>query len=175
MKEKVLIQEVSVTKKGEVKIFRIKLPSDAKTIIGIEKTILDLPPLELSGSRGSGDGIGPSAGYVIPWLQFQPNFLIGDLRLQSLKNANIFYAGEVRDNDYNVGYWNFSLTISFGAAPWTHGYRREEEVVKVNECCGEIRGIFRDRLGAKYNTDIPYTVKIYLWYTSEEECKTEKQ
>ena len=39
MREKVIISPVLITKKGEIKSFQIKLPSDVKTIIGIESTV----------------------------------------------------------------------------------------------------------------------------------------
>jgi len=35
-KEQVLVQQIRITKKGEIKHFQIRLPRDTKLIIGIE-------------------------------------------------------------------------------------------------------------------------------------------
>jgi hypothetical protein len=39
VREKVVVAELHITKKGEIKHFQIKLPRDAVRIIGIETTV----------------------------------------------------------------------------------------------------------------------------------------
>lgn len=186
MKEKVLIYPVTVRKKGEVKSFQIILPEDARRIIGIETTVKDLDVLITPGGFGGeplaapGEGFGgegfaafgvfaaPAAQHHFHWGQ---TYLAGYLKLQSCERANIFYAGDVRLTDNNLGYGNFSQTNFFRHRAWTHGYRREEDVVCVNECCSVIQGTYTDAAGLRLNVDAQYTVKVYVWYEAEEIIK----
>lgn len=166
MKEKVFIYPLAISRKGEIKSFQIKLPADAKRIIGIETTVKGLDVLITGG--GGGDGFAAFFAVAPHHFQFLPTYLAGYLRLQSCESANIFYAGDVWLTDNNLGYGNYSQTNFFRHCAWTHGYRREEDVVSVSEPCSIIQGTYTDQAGERLNTDARYTVNVYLWYWAEE-------
>lgn len=153
MREKVVITALVINKVGHVKHFQIKLPKTAKRIIGIElggRLITDTK--NLTAPRPTEN---PTA--------FKRNTLLGELKLQSCENANVFYAGHLQ-SDNNIGYGDFSENQFWKVKPFTHQTMTFEETVIVNAESTIIQGVYKDRIGEQYETDVNYVVNVYLWY-----------
>lgn len=162
MREKVVIEKISVSRRGEIKAFQIKLPPDAKWIIGFEATPLDIDVFD------SPFDFGPVEFYF-----FKRSHFLGEARLQSCGKANLFYSADIFLNDRNLGYGDFSqVPATWHARAWSTGYQREEDKVYVGEGCPVIRGYYKDRRGEILDSDLTYSVNLYLWYATEDEPQT---
>lgn len=163
MKPKVIIQPLNIIRKGEIKSFQVKMPSDAKRITGIVCDVKGLDILlavEVSAGGGVSDGFPSGIN-----LRMQDTISAGELKLQSCESANIFYAKEVKMSDNNLGYGDFSLTDDWWGFPY--GYQWEPDEVMVEENCPVINGTYRDLLGSRLGNDLAYQVNLYLWYSTE--------
>jgi hypothetical protein len=198
MKERVVIKPVSVTKRGEIQYFQIRLPRDAKNIIGVETGICRTGKgfSEYVRSRVYGPApvpapalaaAAPVASYKVPvpvpaprgslfqsTLAFRRDILIGELKLQSLEKANVFFSDDVYERDQNMGFADFSTSGFMIPSPFTHEFNRFEEKVIVDGVTTLIGGYFKDRIGERFKTNLSYSVNVYVWYEIEEE-KTEKE
>ncbi len=153
MREKVVITTFVINKAGQVKHFQIKLPKTAKLIIGVELgSRLITNTKNLTAPR-------PTESQTA----FKRNTLFGELKLQSCENANVFYSGQLQ-SDNNMGYGDFSENQFWKVKPFTHQAMTFEETVIVNAGSTIIQGVFKDRIGEQYQTDVNYIVKVYLWY-----------
>jgi hypothetical protein len=153
MREKVVITALVINKVGQVKHFQIKLPKTAKRIIGIElggRLITNTKDLIVPRPNDSHTA-------------FKRNTLLGELKLQSCENANVFYAGHLQ-SDNNIGYGDFSENQFWKAKPFTHQTMTFEETVIVNAESTIVQGVYKDRIGEQYETDVNYLVNVYLWY-----------
>jgi hypothetical protein len=157
MKEKVIIEELSISKKGQLNTFQLRVPADAKSIIGFEMNAIGLILNDVPVFGGLPAGL----------LKFQHSEVIGEIRMQSCGKSNLFYSGEVCFNDLNLGFADFTQTPESISSQWTKGFKREEDVVLVDECCALVQGNYRDIIGTLTNTDLVYTVKVYMWYSTE--------
>lgn len=162
MREQVVITPVSIKKSGEIKYFQIRLPKNSKQIIGIE-----------IGSRGISEKL-KATGVLPPWLTFNRNTFIGEMKLQSCEQANIFYATDIQ-LDENLGFGDFSQNITWQANNFSHQRKTEEETVKVNGDTAIVQGVYKDRIGEQNNIDMQYTVNVYVWVEIEEICSTENK
>jgi hypothetical protein len=102
-------------------------------------------------------------------MTFRPAQLIGELKLQSLEEANIFYATDIYEHDLNFIFADFSITRQFIAQAWTHGRERIEDIVKVDRVTTILQGIYKDRLGERQKQDTRYSVNVYVWYEIKDE------
>ena len=148
-KEAVIINTIVIKRQGERRHFQIKLPKDAKHIIGIEcgGRVVDTIRPSVSGS----------GGYI------RRNDLIGVLKLQSCEEANIFYAGHLQ-TDNNLGYGDFSQNRFWKINPFTHQAMAFEETVIVNADSTIIQGVYKDSIGKQRQQDVNYLVNVYVWY-----------
>lgn len=172
--ESVTVHTIPISKKGEWNYFQVRLPKDAKKIIGVETGlhIKDELPFEVAGGVGKRFGI-------------ERNNLMGELKLQSLDTANIFYAKDIVEEDRNMGSDNIKIIDNTGLGerriafmreapppdlwqpmfPWTHGNKLEEDGLLMLHN-PVIAGIYKDVIGKQYNTDINYKVMLYIWHDS---------
>ena len=161
MRERVIITSFDIRAIGEHKYFQIKLPANANRIIGIEVTnriyILEVPTQADSG-KGKG-------GAVQNNNVFQRNLIIGDLRLQSCEEANIFYATYV-EADRNVAYLDYT-SAAFQPKPYTHQRRALEEPIIVDAESTIIQGMYKDLSNPDADHHPVYTVNVYVWYEVE--------
>jgi hypothetical protein len=157
MKEKVIIEELSISKKGQLNMFQILIPSDAKHIIGFETNAIGLILNDVPVFGGLPTGL----------LKFQHSEVIGEVRIQSCGKSNLFYSDEVCFNDLNIGFADFTQTGEWISSQWIKGVKREEDIVLVDECCAVLQGNYKDIIGTTSNVDLVYTVKVYLWYSTE--------
>lgn len=154
IQEQVIITPINIIKAGQVKHFQIKLPKTAKRIIGVE-----LGGRLLTDSK---DRVAIPASIGSP-TAFKRNALIGELKLQSCEEANIFYAGHLQ-SDRNMGYGDFTQNSFWKVNPFTHQTMTFEEVVIVDAESTIVQGVFKDRLGEEQDNNINYLVNVYLWY-----------
>lgn len=160
MKEKVTIQQVQISKRGEIKTFQVKLPTDAKKIIGIETTVKGIDVFEEIFFDF----------HASPIFFFRRNYIAGEFRLQGCEGSNMFYVKDVMVNDANLGFGDFAQGFYMREKAWTHGYNRFEEEVLVDENCPVLFGTFKDRFGEIWGGDISYQVNVYVWYSTVDEA-----
>jgi hypothetical protein len=158
MQQEVVPYTVAISQLGQKAYFQIRLPHDTKRIIGLEYGIM---PDEGAVSI-------PPAPTINPYLQIQANELYGRLVLQVPGVAGIFYQGDII-KDRNI---QFGENIAFAFLPavanihfpswhpalWTHGRKREEFMLQVDNA-DFVEGLFWN---TKTEAD-PYNLHIYLW------------
>lgn len=196
IKRRIIATKISITKQGEIKFFQVKIPFDAKVIIGIEtamrlKTFQVFPsqPILVPGDNPYGNivgfnGTGSPNGQAIsgsgnfPINNFSPspvdspigatrNSLVGELKLQSSDDSNIFYATNVYDPTVNEVFDKVSSVDIITKKAWTHGYKRELEEVLVDGNATVLAGLYKDKLGEMLKANISYDVFLYIWYKFE--------
>jgi hypothetical protein len=189
MKERVIVKRVVITKRGEIQYFQIRLPRNAERIIGIETSISRTGKGFSEYVHSRGYAATPVAAVAAPAikvpvpvpvplpkpggspavLRFQRNALIGELKLQSLERANVFYSSEVFESDRNVGFGDFSVSRFFPVNPWSHEILREPEPVEVDGITTLIGGVFTDAIGAQFKTNLSYQANVFVWYEIKDE------
>lgn len=169
--ERVTAHIINITRRGEWNYFQVRLPKDARKIIGIETglKLIDEIPDEYYGAYEAR-------------FRIRRNELIGDIKLQSLDDANIFYAKEIWADDRNANADSVVINdysppaerrIAFLKVdppdlwqpdfPWMHSSKLEEDGVLL--CHNPIiTGVYKDAVGKKYETDFSYKVLLYIWY-----------
>ena len=180
MREQVIIQSISISKRGQQNFFQVKLPRDTHKIIGIETglCLLNVP------------------GYFIPASEqsmlMRRNNLMGVVKLRANGKPDVFYSKEVFERDINISAGEIIIVpppvVSEERTPlrklneqpdgnsfdyftyWTHGTKREEDPLSI--CgCSVINGQFKDVAGEYFGTDMQYKVMLYIWI----ERKTNQQ
>jgi hypothetical protein len=157
MKEQVIITPIFITRKGELKSFQIRIPPDAKSLLGFEATGLNVDTND-----------NPFGALPFGLYEFQRSFLLGEIRVQSCGKANLFYSAQVTLTDRNLGFGDFSQSSEWFAQRWTHGYTRYQDPVHIEDCSPVLFGTYRDTLGQQRNVDVPYIVNVYMWYERRE-------
>ncbi len=164
MQEQVIVTPLKITKAGQVKHFQIKLPSNAKHIIGIEiggKFLAD------TKTKANVEVTNPIREVIVGNEDsrglFKRNTLVGELKLQSCEEANIFYAGYLQ-LDKNVAYGDFTQNRFWRANNFTHQQQCFEDTVIVDADSTMIQGFYKDSLGEQSKKDISYQVNVYVWY-----------
>lgn len=166
MKEQVIIQAISISKRGQQNFFQVKLPRDAHKIVGIETglNVLNVP------------------GYFIPAQELSKlvrrNNLMGVVQLRVSEKPDIFYSKEIFEKDINIGAGEIKIIPppvmmerkvdqpdgnSFDYfTHWTHGTKREEDPLNICDC-SVINGQYKDAIGEYFQTDVSYKVLLYIW------------
>jgi hypothetical protein len=180
IREHVVITQVNITNAGQVKHFQVKLPKNAKRIIGVElggrllqrtdRPISDAMPAPYAEHSAaysvSASGASAGAETSAP-TYFKRNKLIGEVKLQSCEEANIFYAGHLQ-TDENIGYGDFTQNNFWMPSAFSHQAQSLEERVVVDGNSTIIQGIYRDRIGEQSKVSYSYLVNIYVWIEIEE-------
>ena len=198
-KEKVIIKKLPITQVGQVVNFQMKIPRDALRIVGVELSashfaIIPPPqptqpiqqPQPVLSAIQQAAGQPPQA--VLSLVQqamarnnkelakakailfFTASKLMGDLRLQSCEDTNIFYSGNVYFSDANIGYGDYSASALFPPISPTHGGKMDEYIVNTEGETTILKGVFRDRQPQGGNPTMAdqlfykYDVKVYVWY-----------
>lgn len=151
MQEQVNITPIEITKAGQIKHFQIRLPKTAKKVIGVE-----IGGRFLQGSN-------PLAN-INSDTPFKRNQLVGELKLQSCEEANVFYAGELR-LDRNMSYGDYTKNTQWMPEIFTHQMQTFEDVVITNADSTVINGMYKDNNGLQNKLDISYKLNVYLWYS----------
>lgn len=177
MRESVIVTKLSIKQQGERKHFQVKLPSDIKSIIGIEYSVrlVDMwplpavePPREVINPDGTISLILPADDSAVAIKsKFKANQFVGELRLQSYDQMNWFYAADVYANDTNLNLFDVS-DLYFRVKEYSHGIPCYEEVMVIPGVSTLIQGWYLDAMGKQYNQNLRYEVGIYVWITTEE-------
>ena len=193
MKERVIIKQVSITNKGEIQYFQIRLPRDAEHIIGIETGLsrtgkgfseyvrggaYRAAPVQAVAAAAPAPAIKVPVPVPAPQqrgfpVRFRRDALIGELKLQSLEKANVFFSEDAYESDQNIGFADYSATRFLTPSAWSHEMKRFEEKVVVNGVTTLIGGYFRDRIGEQFKTNLSYQVNVYVWYEIKERKEEE--
>ncbi len=164
MKQRIIATKISITRQGEIKFFQVKIPFDAQVITGIE-TAMRLKTFGGLNTFGTNQNvlrsrvINPGAGAV--------NSLVGELKLQSCDDSNVFYAVNVTDPTVIGNFANIPAVNFMAENAWTHGCKKELEKVLVDGNTTVLSGLYKDKLGEMLMTDVSYDVFVYVWYKFE--------
>ncbi|MDO8998312.1 MAG: hypothetical protein Q7W45_01000 [Bacteroidota bacterium] len=151
MQEQVCITPLAINKAGQVKHFQIRLPKTAKKVIGVE----------IGGRFLNGSKLVPN---INSDALFKCNQLVGELKLQSCEEANVFYAGELR-LDSNMAYGDYTKNTQWIPEVFTHQMQTFEDVVITNADSTVINGMYKDNIGLQNQQSVSYLLNVYLWYS----------
>ena len=163
-REGAIITTLTIDRPGQTKLFQVKIPREAKNIIGVE-----LGFVWLTGSHPGGSGIGE---WALPFMQ-KRNVLVGEVKLQSYEKANIFYAGEIAINQ-NQDFADFTGRF-FTPQVYTHQTHAHEEEVKVSGETTIIQGAYRDKLSSTVAGPYSYRVNLCLWMEAKEDLNSKEK
>lgn len=162
MKEQVIITPIKVRQAGQIVYFQIKLPTNARRIIGIELTerIINYPePTQAGSGKGKGDDEGLTKG-------FKRSSVLGEVRLQSCEEANLFYSSYVMV-ERNLAYGDFS-SLHFKPKAFSHQTQALEEPIIVDADSTIIQGMYKDLTANDSDNDPVYIVNVYVWIEKKE-------
>jgi hypothetical protein len=157
-KETAIVTKLHIERHKQVIFFEVKIPSEVSHIIGVEM-----------GMRWI-SGTLPSPTMPVDWIlpsEQQRNLLFGEISLQSYEKANLFFTGELVQNN-NHAHWDFTSQF-FTPKKYSHQSQMNEDIVKVNGKSSVIKGVYRDMLADTVETDYQYQVHLYLWTDLKEE------
>jgi hypothetical protein len=178
MTTRVKFISLQVEQQGQRVFFQLRLPADAKTIIGIETGV----------STANNLGTDPIPAATNDWLKIKRHNRIGELRLTGLDQADSFYSCEVVEADENLFRGDYSFehyatkvinpgttaeqvvfdyskpALSFWRpSPPTHSGLYFEDAIELR-AQRIVSGYYQDYLGKRLKQDNQYTVKVYIWY-----------
>lgn len=172
MKERVHIHTLEVSGQGQIINFQVRIPRDAKRIVGI-----------LITENVSAEGGAPSRGargvdISRPRITFPVK--VGHLILQSKDKANFFYAEDVlhNDNSFSVGDFTIAalsylpsislleLPSGIGTAKreFTGGAKWQELCIEIDIQNTKLFGIYTDTFNESREANSTYQVKLYFYY-----------
>lgn len=174
MRARVIIKEITIRKQGEVQFFQIRLPKNARRIIGVDTDIVLLSALQQQADASirpdKGNGVPPSMEVNrTPFLRWtaKSNPTVGKLKLQSMDRHNLFF-----DSWLSFIYLNSAMPdMRFGLYPRnpysliTNSHPRPVSVPVSNM---SINGLFTDAIGTRRQIDTSYRVKVFLWIETSE-------
>lgn len=172
MKEEVIIQTITISKRSQQNFFQVKLPRDTNKIIGVETGLylLNAPQYFIPAQELS--------------MLIRRNYMIGGVQLRANTKPDVFYSKEIFERDINTGVGEIKIipppVVSEERNPlrfinvqpdgnyfdyfthWTHGAKREED--PLNVCgCTIINGQYKDAIGEYFQADVNYKVMLYIW------------
>lgn len=168
--EGVIITSFVIERSNQIKLFQVRIPREAKNIIGVEMSMRWIagtvpPPSSVPGPPpGPPSWPPPTPIGGTPFI-IRRNQLVGELKLQSYEKANIFYTGELVI-DQNIDNRDFTAS-KFAPKVYTHQQVMNEDPVMVNGNTTLIQGVFRNKfpiVGA-----FQYRVFVYVWASVKED------
>lgn len=157
-RESVIVTSFTITKPGQNKLFQVRVPREVKHLLGVEMGFN-----WLSGS------FPPPPQAPDPWalqLGLRRNIYLGELKLQSYEQSNLFYTGELTES-MNHDQGDFS-SGHFLPTAFSHKMLSHETEAIVSGKTTIIQGAYRDRMNSSINGSYKYTVHLYLWTESKE-------
>jgi hypothetical protein len=121
----------------------------------------------ISDGSGVNDGTGenttlpPRDTRAIELFEYKPSFNLGELRLQSLETANIFYR-EYLSLDRQFARGDVSALPYLQPTAPTHQSHQLFEPILVEGKTSLIQGMYLDALGKSVSNFIPYQITVYL-------------
>ncbi len=194
MKERVHIHTLEVSRQGQIINFQVRIPRDAKRIVGIlisenAPAGINVPtiasPFTANGVMGgtfpiSDDSVSPNLAISPSRIPFPIN--VGSVLLQSKNKANFFYQEDVFHNDNSFAQGDFSVptpvfvprfTTSFFGSDIPNAFAQREfrGGANIKEVCMEIDvqstklfGMYTDVFNEQRKADSHYQVKLYFYY-----------
>lgn len=154
----VTTHEIGITRRGSINHFQLRLPRHAEKVIGIECGVQMITPLPWNLAYGD----------FITSFHFLPSLAIGELRLQHVGKAGIFFSTQIMEQDSNLGFADFSALPGFKPKSWTHQSTKEPISVEVNREANVLLGVYRDIVGTYFNMHMEYKILIHLWFETKE-------
>ena len=164
LQEKVIIERLTITRRGQVHYFMMNLPEDTAEVIGVETSYCSQ-----SNFLYENPAVAPLDANLLP---YNRSLLVGELKLQSMEKANVFYARHIQ-SDGNTSFGDYSVLPGFTPRDWSHFGSREDEAVSVPGRTTVIRGMYTDQLGHYMGTNPNYSLSVYLWLRMAEKTKPE--
>ena len=188
MKERVHIHTLEVSRQGQIINFQVRIPRDAKRIVGIlitenapAGTFVPIAPSFTNGMFPVSNAlISPDFSISPSRIPFPIN--VGSILLQSKNKANFFYQEDVFHNDNSFSQGDFSVptpvftprfTASFLGSdiPNAFAQRNFRGGANYRELCMEIDvqstklfGMYTDVFNEQRRFDSAYQVKLYFYY-----------
>jgi len=103
----------------------------------------------------------------ISFFPVKRNEFVGELKLQSCEEANIFYSEHIQ-NDARIGEGDYSEKALWKPAAFSHQRKVEEDIVVVDGETTIIQGHFKDRIGEANQGNWEYTITVYVWVEVED-------
>lgn len=182
-RSRLIVKDVVIQKQGEISFFQIRLPKNARRILGIETDVFMESVLEAdtssTGSGSHGGGINPdgTVGSPIevnrrPFLKWssKSNPVIGKLKLQSMDRNNIFFETWVPFVFLNSSLPDMSFGL-FPKSPYSLIVRSKPKPIGIPCSNAIINGLFTDDIGSRKNIDMKYRVKVFVWVQTTEPTK----
>ncbi len=179
MRARVLVKEITIRKRGEIQFFPIRLPKNAVRIIGVDTDVLMTSVLEPTTTadgtvRPDKPGDTPATAEVNlhPFLQWsiKTNPTIGKLKLQSLDRHSIFFESWISLVLLNASMPDMRYGL-FPKNPYSLISNCNPKRISVPVANPTINGYFTDTIGIRKQSDLTYTVKIFLWIETSEKDK----
>lgn len=163
-RESVIISSFNIERTNQIKLFQVRIPREAKNIIGVEMGMRWLvgavpPPTSVPGPPPGPVSWPPPLPVGGLQTILRRNQLVGELKLQSYEKANIFYTGELV-LDQNIDNRDFTHP-RFANKVYSHGLAMHEDPVSVNGDTTLVQGVFRNRLPVVGN--FQFRVFVYIW------------
>ena len=169
--ESVIITSFIIERQAQIKLFQVKIPREAKNIIGVEMGFRWLagtipPPVPVPGPPpGPVSWPPPTAVGSMPVI-IRRNQIVGELKLQSYEKANVFYTGDLVVNQ-NIDNRDFT-SGKFAPKVYTHQLASQEDQVIVNGDATLIQGAFRDKFLTALGV-FQYKVFVYIWVEAKQD------
>lgn len=159
MIEQAIIYKTTITRTGQRVGFQVRLPKDAKRLIGLEYDIRKIDAVLNSGEQMLFLIIDEPQP-LDDIFKRNTNQLIGRLSLQNTFCEGLFYQGDLIE-DRNEKQYEEIAAHGFAPKPWTHSTRREEMSISVNP--GLIQGLYEDCHNLQDYEELEYELILYFW------------
>jgi hypothetical protein len=183
---RVIIEEMRITRQGEIKNFQIKIPKNTKRIIAIDTDVrinTQIPGLISGGVRSTKEAYASAVlasessssdstyRSKLPYLIWNPrvNPPLGKLKLRSRERTNIFYEEWLHFIQFNAGIPDMSIRL-FDLHPASLNKNNAPKKVDVPSDTTLINGLFEEYFGKLIRRDLDYSIKIFVWLETEEDA-----
>lgn len=150
--EQVIVNRVTIDRPRQVRLFQVRLPRQTQDLTGVATTVrwlIGAPAL--TGERKT------------PWelpFEMRGNTPIGDLRLQSADQGNIFYTQEVILNNNN----DFGDFASEYLVPNNYNQLKAAiDPVRIGGKATVVFGCYKDQLAESLTLPFRYVLSVYTW------------
>lgn len=150
--EQVITNRLVIDRPKQVRLFQVSLPRQTSELIGIE-----------TGLRWISGVPVPPVAERQPWklpMLVKGSTPIGDLKLQSPEQGNIFYSGEIILNANN-DYADFSSEYLVPAN--YNQLKAEEDPVRIGGHAAMLFGCYKDLLAETVSIPFRYVLTVYTW------------
>lgn len=146
----VIVKSIVIDKPNQLKIFDIKIPRQAESVVGFEVSykwqlgsLTILPTLNINENL----------------MTYYPSIALGELKVQSYDKATIFYSEELKVAQ-NFKQADFTQK-GFKPKPYTHQRLTLEEPIYLDGTSTLIQAMYKNT----FLSNIPYRyqVNVYVW------------